>query len=57
MDRPDRALDLARRIAEGELSRTDGALAILTFVHEEASVARDAMSAALMRVWHGKEAA
>jgi hypothetical protein len=47
IDTPGRCIDLARRIASGELSEDDGAMAILRFAHEQADLARDAMADAL----------
>jgi hypothetical protein len=47
IDNPGRCIDLARRIASGELSEGDGAMAILMFVHEQADLARNSMADAL----------
>jgi hypothetical protein len=48
IDKVAAVIDLARRIAEGGLSETDAAIAILKFVHECEDEARDSMADALM---------
>ena len=48
IDVPGRCIELARRIAAGELSEGDGAMEILRFAHQQADLARNSMADALM---------
>ena len=48
IDKVAAVIDLARRIAAGEMSETDSAIAILKFAHDCADEAQNSMADALM---------